>query len=72
MPTGTRRLAVPQHRLIQRQRGPEEVGRRNDAAAAMDAAIAVTRVAGDAQTAALYQQQRAFYASGGKVAASPR
>src|SRR6478736_7645177 len=30
MPTGTRRLAVPQHRLIQRQRGPEEVERRNE------------------------------------------
>ena len=30
MPTGTRRLAIPKHRLIQLQRGPEEVERRNE------------------------------------------
>jgi protein O-mannosyl-transferase len=49
-----------------------EAGRRNDAVAAVDAAIAISRATGDAQTAALYQQQRTFYAGGGKVADSPR
>ena len=37
--------------------------------AAMDAAIAITRATGDTQTTALYQQQRSFYAGGGRVAA---
>ena len=49
-----------------------ELGRRDDAVAAMDRAIALTRARGDAQTTTLYEQQRAFYAAGGRVAAAAR
>ena len=45
-----------------------EQGRVTDALAAIDRAIALTRASGDTRTADLYQRQRAFYASGGRVA----
>jgi len=47
-----------------------ELGRSADAVAAMDRALALTRARGDTQTTALYERQRAFYAAGGRVAAS--
>ena len=49
-----------------------ELGRRADAVAAMDRALALTRARGDTQTTTLYEQQRAFYAAGGRVAAAAR
>ena len=49
-----------------------ELGRPADAVAAMDRALALTRARGDAQTTTLYEQQRAFYAAGGRVAAANR
>jgi tetratricopeptide (TPR) repeat protein len=45
-----------------------ELGRTADAVAAIDRALALTRARGDAQTTTLYEQQRAFYAAGGRVA----
>ena len=36
----------------------------------MDRALALTRARGDTQTTTLYEQQRAFYAAGGRVAAA--
>jgi tetratricopeptide (TPR) repeat protein len=47
-----------------------ELRRPADAIAAMDRALALTRARGDAQTTQLYERQRAFYAAGGRVAAS--
>jgi tetratricopeptide (TPR) repeat protein len=49
-----------------------ELGRRDDAVAAMDRALALTRARGDAATTTLYERQRAFYAAGGRVAAANR
>jgi spermidine synthase len=49
-----------------------ELGRRADAVGAMDRALALTRARGDTQTTTLYEQQRAFYAAGGRVAAATR
>jgi tetratricopeptide (TPR) repeat protein len=49
-----------------------ELGRRADAVAAMDRALALARARGDAPTVTLYEQQRAFYAAGGRVAAATR
>lgn len=47
-----------------------EQGRPAAAVAAMDRALALTRARGDAQTSTQYEQQRAFYAAGGRVAAA--
>lgn len=49
-----------------------ELGRSADAVAAMDRAITLARARADAQTTALYEQQRTFYAAGGRVAAANR
>ena len=49
-----------------------ELLRRDEAVAAMDRAIALTRARGDVQGTTLYEQQRAFYAAGGRVAAASR
>jgi tetratricopeptide (TPR) repeat protein len=49
-----------------------ELGRPADAVAAIDRALALTRGRGDAQTTTLYEQQRAFYAAGGRVVTAQR
>jgi protein O-mannosyl-transferase len=49
-----------------------EQGRRADALAAMDRALALARSHGDASTSTLYEKQRAFYAAGGRVGTSSR
>jgi tetratricopeptide (TPR) repeat protein len=49
-----------------------ELRRPADAVAAMDRALALTRARGDVQTTTLYEQQRAFYAAGGRVGLGTR